>query len=328
MKGRTWSWSLALLTGAALALPASAAWAGPRGGEGLAPPVEPPTSEEEARTEAKAGGGAFLGIYMQSLDEDLAEAMGLDVEEGVLVDDLVDDGPAEKAGLKAGDVIVKLDGRGVESSSVLRDLLGRKAPGDEVNCVVLRDGDEQTVTVVLGEPRNTSFFAWSDDEGSWPSVMVGRLGGGSMLGVAPHDLGEELGDYFDVDRGVLVLDVSEDGAAEKAGLEAGDVILGIDGEDVENTEGLREILGEHEGGDEVKVELMRHGRRKTVQVELQDSSFRTFARSFQQVRPHMMMSPDRNMRHWRYIGPGGRDEIEELREEIKELRRELEKLKD
>jgi S1-C subfamily serine protease len=112
----------------------------------------------------------YLGVSTQELYPQLAERLGLDIEVGALVSEVVDDSPADKAGLTAGDrlidfqgqtdiaadgdVIVAVDGRELTHTADLADLVSLRAPGDQVELGVLRDGDRRTIEVELGErPR-------------------------------------------------------------------------------------------------------------------------------------------------------------------------------
>lgn len=293
-------------------------WGGTSGlGVASASP-HPPKSESKSSKSR----GSFLGIYMQTVDDDLAEAMDLGTESGVLVDDVVDDGPAEAAGLESGDVIVEFDGSEVEDASDLRRILRKKDPGEEVVCVVLRDGKKKTITVELGERDRGEFAFIAPGDDDMEFLFAGQ---GAQLGVSTHDVGKELGKYFKTDEGVLVLEVHDESAASEAGIEIGDVIVQVGEESVEDTESLREVLGEYEEGEKVDVVVMRSGRKKTLEVELDAGGWGSFAHRWNvapRVRIHERLRPPRGV--YRFDS----DEIEELREELRELREELEKLKE
>jgi len=101
-----------------------------------------------------SGPRAFLGISMQTLNEQLAEYFGA---EGVLVQEIVEDSPAEEAGLKAGDVIVKMDGEDVEDTDDVAKFMSDREKGDEVEIKVRRKGKNKSFKVTLGEQENNDF---------------------------------------------------------------------------------------------------------------------------------------------------------------------------
>jgi serine protease Do len=91
----------------------------------------------------------WLGVVIQDLTPDLAESFNYDSTKGVLIGDVLSDGPAEKAGIRAGDVIVRFDGDRVEDATELRNLVASTAPGTTVEIVVSRNGEEKTLEATL-----------------------------------------------------------------------------------------------------------------------------------------------------------------------------------
>ncbi len=105
------------------------------------PPVQP---------EPGPRGAAFLGITFAALDPDQTEALGLSPGEGAAVVEVISDGPADRAGIHAGDVIVAVDGEQVRPAERLRRMIRAHQPGDSIRLEILRDGEAQTIRVVLG----------------------------------------------------------------------------------------------------------------------------------------------------------------------------------
>lgn len=116
-------------------------WMHPESGFPSLPPVQPVPGVE---------GSAYLGVTYAALDPDQTEALGLSPGEGAAVVQVVPDGPADQAGLRAGDVIVSVDGERVRPADRLRRMIRALQPGDTIRLEILRDGEMETIRVVLG----------------------------------------------------------------------------------------------------------------------------------------------------------------------------------
>lgn len=156
----------------------------------------------------------FLGAMIQKVTPEIAETMGLKGVHGALVADLTKDGPAERAGLKTGDVIVSLDGKEVKDSAALPLQVARLTPGKTVQAKVLRDGKELTLPITVGEFKEDEVTA---------SVGTGDLG--LAVQTLTPDIAEELG--LERTDGVVVTAVTPGSAADDAGLQKGDVIAEV-----------------------------------------------------------------------------------------------------
>jgi len=307
-----------------------------------------------------AGDQAYLGVRLQPLTLDIKEAMGLDRDlKGVLINEVIEDSPAEEAGLMKGDVIVKIDEEPVRTVSRATRLIRDHSPGDEIEIEIVREGKHKTLEVKLGEREREAkeFFRMPKIKRKIKKMLPEEHG---YLGVRVENISEELGDYFDVDEGegVLVLEVMEDSPAEKAGLKPGDVILKIDDEKITDREDLIETIREHDPGDRVEITYKRKRRTKTVDVKLDRAElFEPFRKMFgerEHGRCMMRKLPLRcyikaykfpeDFEGWVEI-PDVEDmledvevyeidvedlqeQIEQLREELEELREELQELKE
>ncbi len=222
----------------------------------------------------------FLGVYLGDKSELCTggeEETSSDV--GAYVRGVVEDGPAEEAGLEKGDIIVRFNGKAVEDGSDLRRLIRKTRPGDEVEVVVRRDGEEKTFTVKMGEP-DEEMESWSMWRKYMPFIAPYMAKKRILItdedrpwmGIEMQRLTDQLRDYFKVkDGGVLISSVTEDSPAEKAGLRAGDVIIKMDDEEVENRRDVIEILEDKEIGDKVAVTVIRDGKRKKMTVTLAEN---------------------------------------------------------
>jgi serine protease Do len=195
----------------------------------------------------------YMGILPQDLDEDLASALKLKNTEGSLVGDVTPGSPAEKAGIKRGDVIIALDGSKVKDSNDLRNMVAQTKPGTHTEVTLIRDGRKTETTVVLAErpsrPEATGSGQVPEEERS-----VEKLGL-SVQNLTP-DIAAQLG-YQD-EKGVLVAAVEAGSAAEDSGLERGDLIQEVDRTAVHSVKEFQKEIGKADSGDSVAL-LVRRG---------------------------------------------------------------------
>jgi serine protease Do len=169
----------------------------------------------------------YLGVMIQDLNPTLAKEFKLKSNEGALVGDVVPDGPADKAGLKSGDVIEKLDGKPVADSRHLKMEVAREAPGSIVKLQVLRDNSTKTFDVRLKELPGSDKLAQNGGGDEDKSA--------TLQGVGVTDLDSRARQQFNIPahvKGALVTQVEPDSAAAEAGLKQGDVIMEINRHEV------------------------------------------------------------------------------------------------
>ena len=174
-----------------------------------------------------------LGVSVQSLDQDLARSFGMATPQGALVSQVQDDMPATKAGIKAGDVILKVDGDTIEDSASLSRLIAGKKPGETVAISLLRDGKSLQVPVALGSMDGGLVAA--SDKGDGEAAKSGRLG--AVVRQLDEQSRRALGGGG---RGVLVTEVR--GAAARAGIRPGDVILAVNSAPVATPADLKRLI--------------------------------------------------------------------------------------
>jgi serine protease Do len=160
----------------------------------------------------------YIGVTMnpEGLTQELAESFGLDKNVGVLVTEVEPESPADKAGLKQGDVILKMNGKEVRSNESLRNTISLMAPGTKIKLMIFRDGKEKEVTVEVGSLSKSKFGMEISDTGK-------KLG----LGVVP--INSEIARQLNIkgDRGVIVAEVTSGSPAEDVGIEPGMIILSV-----------------------------------------------------------------------------------------------------
>ena len=186
-----------------------------------------------------------LGVIIQDLTPDLAEAFDVEAETGVIVNSVEPGMPADDVGLAAGDVIVAVNGKTVEGSADLRQKIGLRRPGDEIEITYVRDGERRMVEVALadaGGPRKTK-----------------REPGGSdaLAGVNLSPLDRSHPAWGEVE-GVVASEIAPGSRAARAGLEVGDVITAVNRRSVETIREIDRALKEAPGA--VALTIWRDGR--------------------------------------------------------------------
>jgi membrane-associated protease RseP (regulator of RpoE activity) len=300
---------------------------------------------------------AYLGIGMQRIEGGLAEALDVEADSGVLVRQVLDESPAKEAGLEAGDIIVELAGKEAGTPEKLRKILERHAPGDKVEVRYVRDGKRQSAEVTLGEGRQISKKLQRKLGKLREDALVRERG---YLGVHTQSLSGDLGEYFGVEdgEGALVTEVVEDSPAAKLGLKAGDVIVEVGDERIEDPSDLRRAVRGYTEATEVGVVWIRNGKRQSgkVAIELRETPFSALGHAFwgdQGFLPHLRMfdfdmgdveiesddewadepgaeleRPGRPRMRRLVIRDDLEDAVEQLSDEISELREELQTIKD
>jgi len=242
-------------------------------------PPEPPEGAESDGFMVFSSGMTWLGVRIEEVSESKASALKMKEPHGALVTSVEESSPAQRAGLKEDDVVISYQGERVESAASLRRFVRETPAGRNVSVGVIRDGSERTFKVTI---ENRS-HGRSDlrGPGGWPGFKFKEfkipgmkwVGSGPRLGVAVDELNDQLAEYFGVKAGdgVLVTEVFAGTPAEKAGIKAGDVILRVDGQRIENSGDIHDAIHDKSGKD-VDVMIMRDHRETTLKVTLEPSS--------------------------------------------------------
>ena len=190
----------------------------------------------------------LLGVTIQPVTSDIARSLGLTQVRGALVSDVQPDSPAQKGGIRRGDVITAIDGTAVTDGNVLRNHVAQMLPGTRAQLTVLRGGKEETATVTLAELK----AAGRDD--SAPGASPDGSGYGLSVEPLTRETAGQLG--VQASAGVVVREVQPAGRAAEAGLRGGDVIEQVDGKTVQSGEALRAAL---KNGDRPALLLVHRG---------------------------------------------------------------------
>ncbi|MEK6223580.1 MAG: DegQ family serine endoprotease [Thermodesulfobacteriales bacterium] len=191
---------------------------------------------EQLKSDGKVARG-WLGVYVQKVTPEIASSFGLKEDEGALVSDLAPDGPAEKAGIKRGDVVVEFNGKKVKDVSDLTNLAAETAPGSDVDVKIVEDGKTKTIKVKLEE--------FPDQKAQIENEVR------ENLGIRVKKLTPEIAKRFnfDQDDGVIISNVQQGSAAGDAGLQPGDIILEIDKKPINTLDNYSEALENVKSGD-------------------------------------------------------------------------------
>jgi serine protease Do len=258
------------------------------------PPPSPPDEPSDQTFSFFIDGGSFLGIYAENVNRENMGRYHMSQVRGVGVTQVVKDSPAEKAGLRKDDVILRIDGENVSSVRKLNRLVSELAPDQSVRVSFSRGGAEQEVTATVAKRSNQSFagdllrgdpkvwkferpdmksFKWEgtpfnrgdlfDHDGNFSFALSNTR----RIGVSTMELTKQLADYFGITsgKGVLVTSVTDDGPAAKAGVRAGDVITAIEGEEVDSPGDLSRVINRKKEG-EVTLTIIRNKSQQTIRV--------------------------------------------------------------
>jgi membrane-associated protease RseP (regulator of RpoE activity) len=235
--------------------------------------------------------GTFLGVGTEDITKENMARYGMREVRGVGVTQVMKDSPAEKAGLKKDDVILRFDGESVTSARKLSRLVSEASADQTVKLTISRGGSEQELSATLSRHDLSGMLRAGirDDvlrgiEKDFPQINSGdggfvlSMGGNRRLGVSTQTLTKQLADYFGVkDGGVLITSVNDNGPAAKAGLKAGDVITAVDGEKVSSAGDVSRAINKKQDG-EVSLTAVRDRNPRTVTLTPDKSSQPTLIR--------------------------------------------------
>jgi serine protease Do len=192
------------------------------------------TIENQLNTSGKVTRG-WIGVAIQDVDENLAKSFNLDKAEGILVSEVQDGSPAEKAGLKQGDVILRLNNRVLDDVNDLRNTISLIQPNTRITLQITRDGKKKDVEITVGElPANLSKLTKATDGKSALKQF-----GLSFQNISP-DMVEQFG--YKRDQGIVISEIEPGSAAAMAGLKPGLLVEEVDKQRVLNLKELDKIL--------------------------------------------------------------------------------------
>ncbi|MGA7159754.1 MAG: PDZ domain-containing protein [Bacteroidota bacterium] len=215
--------------------------------------------------------GGWLGVSIQDITSKLVKKKGLKDDEGAYVSDVVDNSPADSAGVKEGDVIVEFNGKSIDDADDLLRAVEKSKPGIKTTIVVNRNNEKKSLAITVGKSHRSNRsggFAFA------PPMMphMELFGASRTWGLHLSELNEQLGEYFGAPhgRGLLVEEVEKKSTGAKAGFKAGDVITNVNKNPIEDLRDLSDAMEDVDAGDKVAVEVLRKGTSTTLTVEVED----------------------------------------------------------
>lgn len=206
-----------------------------------------------------------IGVLIGEISNEVAGAIGLSKAEGAQVSNVESDGPADRAGIQAGDVIIQFDGKAVENSRELRRMVAGTAPGTHVTVTLWRDGGKHDVQLTVGEMRDDA--AQAANRRAKPSKPVDSHP--DVLGLVVSDL--EPAQLKDLHVAGAVQVESAEGAAAAAGVTAGDLILSVNASAVKDAKQFRQLLGKLDATKPVVLLVRRGDQSNRLVLHLEDN---------------------------------------------------------
>lgn len=297
----------------------------------------PPAARGEGHAVAVAGepgtyvfsfsGGSYIGVATANVTNENAGRLGLGEPRGVVIERVIDDSPASKAGLQKDDVILRFEGEDVTSVAKLTRLIGEVAPDHKAKMRISRGGREQDVTITVGQRKGP--MAWNGTlngalgdrysaelnnlsqmnpealselrtklgNGQFTPFERGQnmawaFGGGRRVGISTIALTKQLAEFFGVPggEGVLVTSVNENSPAAKSGLKAGDVITDVDGQKVNDSGDVSRGINKKAEGD-VTLTVIRDRGQRMMTVTPEKSTTGYFPNGGGLLTPSVVVKP-------------------------------------
>jgi len=191
----------------------------------------------------------WLGVIIQDVNPEIASALDLKTPTGALISSVQEDSPAEKAGLKSEDVVIKFNGKAIKNSRELSNLVAAAEPNNEIVLIVLRQGKEKEIKVKLAERP--------EDQQTITQVQPKAV---EKVGIEVADITTELIQKYELKvkkDGVVITAVEQNSLASQSGLRPGDVILKINRKDVRNVSEYNDLINDIKTGDTLLFYIQR-----------------------------------------------------------------------
>jgi len=194
----------------------------------------------------------FLGLVPQDIDETMAKAMKLKTTEGALVGDVTSGSPADKGGIKVGDIITAVNDKAIENSTELRNVIAGIEPGTTVTITLFRNGKEMSVKVDLGQRPSDETLAKGENGSQEPQTS-------EKLGITVENLTSTLSKQLGIEnvKGVVITKVIQGSPSDDAGVKRGDIVKQVNQVDVHDVGEFNKALGHLKSGDSVALLLKR-----------------------------------------------------------------------
>ena len=232
-------------------------------GLSFAIPIEMAVDVADQIKETGSVSRGWLGVLIQEVTRELAESFGMENPYGALVAKVLDDSPAELAGLEVGDVIVEFNGKQVMRSSSLPPLVGRAKVGQDAKVKVIRNKKMQMINVNISElPTSITQAAYTPEDSAVEDTA---------LGMKVEELGSDARKRLKIEAGVQVVEVDDAGPASDAGIMKGDVIVMIDNKAVESVDAFESVTDALKSGKSVALLVQRRAGPVFLAIRPEDS---------------------------------------------------------
>ena len=196
---------------------------------------------------------SWLGVYIQPVEDKVARALDLSNRDGALVSDVVEDSPADKAGIKIGDVLIEFNGVKISDPSHLKNVVSSTSPGKRSKVVIVRDGDWKTINITLEELEQES------------QVFATNNNNNMSLGIEVRDISNTLAERYEIDpesNGVLVTDIVKKSNAYEAGIRVGDIITRVGTKKIASSKNFIDLVEDLKDQDSLLL-LVKRGERSS-----------------------------------------------------------------
>ncbi|MBD3309091.1 Do family serine endopeptidase [candidate division KSB3 bacterium] len=231
-------------------------------GIGFAIPINMAKSiQESLMTKGKVVRG-WLGVLIQPVTPEIAKGFGLEEATGTLVGDVLQGGPAERAGLQRGDIITSFDGQAIDGPNTLKNVVASTPVGKTVPVVVIRDGEEQTIQVEIGEQPTDMQAGITPPSGETETAKLGI----TVQELTP-DIADQLG--YANEEGVVISDIEAGSPAAEAGLRRGDLIKEINRNPVTSLTEYNDVMASVNEEEDMLLLIRRGENTRYVVIEAQ-----------------------------------------------------------
>ncbi|HLD45566.1 MAG TPA: PDZ domain-containing protein, partial [bacterium] len=214
---------------------------------------------EQLRSKGKVSRG-WLGLTVKDISEAEAKLLGVDVRAGVVVTDLVPQGPSQIAGLNVGDVVARVNDEPVTNAQTMPSLIAKYLPGTAVTLQIIRQGKPETIQTVLGDlddPNKTFVYP--------ATTSIAPVLPKDIIGIDVRDI--EKADKLGNKSGVLITNIHKDSAAFNLGLLRSDVITKINDSAIGNVDGFRKMIDKVARGEPLTFTVWRSGQERSFTLQ-------------------------------------------------------------
>ena len=217
---------------------------------------------------------AYMGIYLANMNDKFKKKSDYDKNYGIIITGVTEDAPAEKAGIKADDILMGIDGDKVFTIDQLTKMLKVYEPEQKLKTKIFRNQKEKDFTLTLGaktdysakikadfnfdflkKPDNVFVYQYKQENQKWIGVLLNSI-----------ESSTKAGDGYEV---IIEIDkVINDTPAEKAGLKAGDIILRVDGKKIESSKLIGKLINKKDAGEKIEIEIERDGKKQKIMCEI------------------------------------------------------------